>query len=291
MTSRRAMPGYDQRLSRALQFVPGHVGGRVASAQPVRRRGGTIRQAVGATGAAPASGLVFLGYLPTSYNFGVGGMPPPPDPRIQPGPSSPTLTPGSAQVTMIAGWATGGVSFPSGWHTVASGTVSQMAWALAYTTHFDSPSMALSFPAWGMSDGSGVGIFTWYFGTSMDIGLGDPGPDFLYTLTATTPATATGATSQAMASPPSGVLYPWSVTADMRESGTAAWPAHDYSGTDEMNGAGAADPDPPFVRNLEVMHPCVSGSGNRDPLPGDGVTRSILGGSGSFVTLGLGWTP
>ena len=51
MTSRRAVPGWDQRISRALQFRPGHMDGRVASAQPSRRRGGTLRrEAVGAAG-------------------------------------------------------------------------------------------------------------------------------------------------------------------------------------------------------------------------------------------------
>jgi len=53
MTSRRAAPGYDQRLSRAFQFRPGHVGGRVASAQPVVRRDGTLPLIVGAGGAPP----------------------------------------------------------------------------------------------------------------------------------------------------------------------------------------------------------------------------------------------
>lgn len=53
MTGRRAVRQWDERLSRALQFVPGHVGGRVASAQPIRRRGGTLRRvSVGAAGGA-----------------------------------------------------------------------------------------------------------------------------------------------------------------------------------------------------------------------------------------------
>lgn len=38
MTSRRSASSSEARLSRQTQFVPGHVGGRVASAQPVRRR-------------------------------------------------------------------------------------------------------------------------------------------------------------------------------------------------------------------------------------------------------------
>jgi len=54
VTSRRSMQTYSERMSRAMQFVPGHVGGRVASAQPIRRRGGNLRTpSVGAV-AAPS---------------------------------------------------------------------------------------------------------------------------------------------------------------------------------------------------------------------------------------------
>lgn len=38
MTSRRSFRPWTQRLSQAQQFRPGHVTGRVASAQPLRRR-------------------------------------------------------------------------------------------------------------------------------------------------------------------------------------------------------------------------------------------------------------
>lgn len=38
MTNRRGLAASSARASRAFQFVPGHVGGRVDSAQPVRRR-------------------------------------------------------------------------------------------------------------------------------------------------------------------------------------------------------------------------------------------------------------
>lgn len=44
MTSRRSIRSHQQRASRAFQFVPGHVGGRVASAQPVRRLGNISAQ-------------------------------------------------------------------------------------------------------------------------------------------------------------------------------------------------------------------------------------------------------
>lgn len=48
MTNRRSLQSAAARQSRQTQFVPGHVGGRVASAQPVRSR-----RAVGAAGASP----------------------------------------------------------------------------------------------------------------------------------------------------------------------------------------------------------------------------------------------
>ena len=55
MTSRRAIATYAQRTSRALQFIPGHAGGRVDSAQPVLRRVGTLRGSVGEAGAGSSS--------------------------------------------------------------------------------------------------------------------------------------------------------------------------------------------------------------------------------------------
>ena len=48
VTNRRSLQTNMQRISRAQQFVPGHVGGRVASAQPVR-----TRTAVGVMSALP----------------------------------------------------------------------------------------------------------------------------------------------------------------------------------------------------------------------------------------------
>jgi hypothetical protein len=50
VTNRRSMPNFGERMSRQTQFLPGHVGGRVASAQPVRDR-----RTIGATGATPAT--------------------------------------------------------------------------------------------------------------------------------------------------------------------------------------------------------------------------------------------
>ena len=56
MTSRRAFKHHEQKLARVLQFEPGHVGGRVASAQPVNRLGGTVRGSVVGAAGDPAAG-------------------------------------------------------------------------------------------------------------------------------------------------------------------------------------------------------------------------------------------
>lgn len=118
MTSRRSMTGHAERLSRALQFVPGHVGGRVASAQPIRRRGGTLRSAsVGAT-----SALAFTGTMPTAASgyFGVDTADP-----FNTWPYTPD--PGDMLVSMmyVSNYVTDSlptITAPAGWRTLTSGT-------------------------------------------------------------------------------------------------------------------------------------------------------------------------
>lgn len=78
MTSRRAIKHFDQKASRALQFIPGHVGGRIASAQPVERRGGSVRT-VGTVTPDPPAPDTFQYWWPfdeasgTFANAGTGG--------------------------------------------------------------------------------------------------------------------------------------------------------------------------------------------------------------------------
>lgn len=55
MSGRRSLKVWEQRISRQAQFLPGHMSGRVDSAQPIRRLGGTVRRPwIGAAG-APAT--------------------------------------------------------------------------------------------------------------------------------------------------------------------------------------------------------------------------------------------
>ncbi len=73
MSSRRSIKPWEDRLSRQSQFRPGHVGGRVASAQPIRRRGGTLRgPAVGAAG-TPAVSTAWRYWMEQGTSWGYDG--------------------------------------------------------------------------------------------------------------------------------------------------------------------------------------------------------------------------
>jgi hypothetical protein len=62
VSSRRRLPTAAERASRLRQFRPGHVAGRVASAQPILRSKGTLRRpAVGGAGVAP--GVTGVGFV------------------------------------------------------------------------------------------------------------------------------------------------------------------------------------------------------------------------------------
>lgn len=168
MTGRRAVRQWDERLSRALQFVPGHVGGRVASAQPIRRRGGTLRQAsVGAGGspiAAPPAEGVFADYvdqagtgvltLARSGSLFAGG----------------TFAPAAGDVAVsVIGVQSGTITLPSGWTSLASGTVGGLTYRVGYkvlvgSDDFDatiSPGFTYAFP-WVTDDGY-ADYLTWIF--------------------------------------------------------------------------------------------------------------------------------
>lgn len=153
MTSRRAIPGYDQRVSRALQFVPGHLGGRVASAQPVRRRGGTIRrEAVGAAGAAPS----FV--EPTIFERKVGYSPAAATPATIDTLAGFTLSTGDMVATVLM--TTGTATPPAGWRLMYSHTFA------AYTYYLGAYDSVPASPAgtWAMdwSGASGGGFWAWH---------------------------------------------------------------------------------------------------------------------------------
>lgn len=117
MTDRRSAQSAAARNSRALQFVPGHVGGRVASAQPVRRLGGTLRgPAVGVAAARPATSPSTVVESSGAAGFYGGDG------------SSVEMS-----ITLVAGQSVGAIigcegfttlTPPAGWRVLAAGTTS-----------------------------------------------------------------------------------------------------------------------------------------------------------------------
>lgn len=118
MTNRRSLPSHGQRVSRALQFRPGHVGGRVDSAQPViklRPKRPTREPWTAATWIAG-------------------------DPSNLTGPITVTLPAsvwkGSRIYAFLGGRTMTGFTLPAGWTMLASGTVGPSSewpflWAVA----------------------------------------------------------------------------------------------------------------------------------------------------------------
>lgn len=118
MTSRRRIPSGSERQSRLDQFRPGHVGGRVASAQPIRRNGGTLRRvSVGAIEIpVPESPPEVATFSSEVYEYGD-------TPGFTEIDAGLTLAGAVAGDTAIA-WAMcfgSSVTAPSGWTTLASG--------------------------------------------------------------------------------------------------------------------------------------------------------------------------
>lgn len=125
MTGRRSIAGWDARLSRALQFVPGHAGGRVASAQPIRRRGGTLRQAsVGASGAPVLIG--YSGARASGTSIDVSDFYDLPDFN----PVAPAV--GDVALALAFGYSCSGITPPAGWTTLASGSAGSLDYVVAY---------------------------------------------------------------------------------------------------------------------------------------------------------------
>lgn len=101
MTSRRSLSNSESRLSRQTQFIPGHVGGRVASAQPVRRRTPVVGRVLASPATAPDSigATMFEGNWASTIGF-----------------TSPP-----AGTTTVAVMISGYPGTPDGWVKVASG--------------------------------------------------------------------------------------------------------------------------------------------------------------------------
>lgn len=110
-------------MSRAWQFYPGHMGGRVSSAQPVRKVAGRVA------------------------SMGAGAVPDPPTVTYLGGISGAMTTASATSLAMdetyretgAAAWVVASVpdvtiSAPTGWTVAASGTSGSISWVAAHTT-------------------------------------------------------------------------------------------------------------------------------------------------------------
>lgn len=171
------MRGWEERQSRALQFVPGHVGGRVASAQPIRRRGGTLREpSVGAVETVEAE-------TPPTYVSSTSMLFSGTDATM----TSTGLSTGDVMTALaVAKGAT--FSPPAGWTTLASGVVTDLNyWAGAITlAGGDDLVLSRSNTTYGVH-----GAYQRWTATSM-------------TASCTTPVEATSVSSVTLAVPPPG---------------------------------------------------------------------------------------
>lgn len=156
MTSRRRIPSGSERQSRLDQFRPGHVGGRVASAQPIRRNGGTLRRvSVGAVEIPPPDALPVVSFSVANYSS-----------------TGAYSTPGFVEVDA-------GVTL-----TAASGVETAIAWALCFGSEIISPSGWTSLASGGpVGPGTGADVgFHWLIATRDDVTSSTPAvfdlPDF-----------------------------------------------------------------------------------------------------------------
>jgi hypothetical protein len=137
MTSRRSMKTPAEKMSRALQFIPGHVGGRVASAQPVLRRA-----RVGVAGVVASAVLQQTGYASA---FGGSSI----------SPNFSAMTSGDLAV-VVACCSGGTITKPASWTSVASGVVTGLRYEVAYLVSDGSDDVAFSYGAGGYAVLNGV---------------------------------------------------------------------------------------------------------------------------------------
>lgn len=192
---------------------------------------------------------------------------------------TPSLAQGGAMLDLMVGYQTGGWTLPTGWTSVASGTVGALEYEVAWCSHLTSPSGILTLPSWSAGN-SFLAIYT--------IGPLTAGRDFPYELAATSVTTAANASSQVMADPTPGWVAPFSVTFMMRDA-KSGWPF--YSVDTDVNGVTSSDETgtPVYFGVVFPTDPDVEHS----LMPGNGATVSLLGSgaNGDFATLGLGWVP
>ena len=143
MTAQRSIAASDARDSRILQFRPGHVGGRVASAQPIARRGGTLRRpSVGGMATTPTDWST-VELLPTM--FGAVDVPDTFDPMslrvTMRGRTVSMSTAGECRIGGVIDPYPGGVGYPSAYCT--------FDWL---TTSTSTPPLSSSFQSWDSAD-------------------------------------------------------------------------------------------------------------------------------------------
>lgn len=223
MTGRRAVKPWPVKVSRAFQFVPGHVGGRVASAQPIRRRGGNLRQAsIGATGVPVPMLPVYIDHdlitsstTPGADTLDTSGL-------------AALSDDGNLFIVWCAGAGVGAFTAPAGWTVEASGSVgTDVTYLVAWTNKSASTDWDFMFAdpidadAW-----RGAMATVWQFE-----GLTAAAP--VTTLTVDV-STATASTTEALPSAPTGTWMPsWGASPDFYPSGTSSqWNAYQASATD-----------------------------------------------------------
>lgn len=206
----------------------------------------------------------------------------------QAGAGFPELNQGEAVVVLVAGYALGTITLPTGWTTADSGTIGStpLQYVLCWATDADAPvGDALTYSAWDTVNSAAI-VSAFYF-TSADPYEVDPLPAWSLDLQHTK-ATATGANSIAAEIPSTSWQGRFNVTAGLVENATATSypyvstdPTIDYTGlVGVSDGLGGAD-------RLSVVHPY---DGDHTPLATPTefqfANASALG---AWVSFGIGW--
>lgn len=118
MTNRRSLQTNMQRISRAQQFVPGHVGGRVASAQPVNHRTNRVGATQRPADATPPTSA-YLYKDGVNQDSGISGATYNPEARAVAA-GRPLV---AGQVSVVSIFSSGSILAPSGWRVLGSGAV------------------------------------------------------------------------------------------------------------------------------------------------------------------------
>jgi len=212
VTDRRSFQTWTERMSRQAQFVPGHVGGRVASAQPVKRR-----VTVGRVSAPQAPLPTFLGWG-EGGNVTTGQTSWDADPRNNTSTSGAIFTNaasdtydgtevevGDLVVALVFGFNCGW-SAPTGWTVVDSGdNGTTLDWLCASRVINGSDDWTFdgsTVPTWSTYSTRPGHVFTWHFRG----GSGTP------SITATTDTT-TGAETTAIPTIPTGGWHAYAAKA------------------------------------------------------------------------------